>query len=93
MLARRVVAVSLGDLTRALVPPLLATALSVAAIGALERLFLWSDDRHPAFGVTLLLGETVAFAGVFALAMYVCVPGQSAMLARAARDFVRPARG
>jgi O-antigen/teichoic acid export membrane protein len=88
LLARRVVAVSLGDLTRALVPPLLATALAVGAIGALERLLLCSDDRHPAFGVALLLGESVAFAGVFALGMFVCVPAQTTTLVRAVRDFL-----
>ena len=72
---------------------MLATGVAVGAIGALERLFLWSDDRHPVFGVTLLLGESVAFAGVFALGMLVCVPAQSAMLVRAVRDFVRPTQG
>jgi PST family polysaccharide transporter len=89
-LARRVVQVSLKDIIRCLVPPVLATVVAVGAIGPLEHLVFSSETQHPVVGLPILLGQGVGFAGVFMLVMVVLAPQQLAALTAAIRQFVRP---
>jgi hypothetical protein len=81
--------VSVRDLAKCLVPSVLATSLAMAAVGALEH-FLQSEQYPPLFAAVLLIGETMAFGVIFAVAMFAIVPARAATISRAVMDFTRP---
>ena len=89
LLARGIVDVSVRDLAKCLVPSMLATLLAMAAVGVLEH-FLQSEQYPPLFAAVLLIGETMAFGVVFAVAMFAIVPARAATISSAITDFVRP---
>ena len=91
LLARTVVDVSLSDLVRALVPPVIATGLAMVAVGALEHAVVGSAAQHAMLGAVLLLGESLLFAVLFAAAMFVIAREQTLSLAQALHRFIRPA--
>jgi O-antigen/teichoic acid export membrane protein len=92
LLARKVVDVSLPDLARTLVPPVIATAVAMVAVGGLEHLFVPDGQHGLVLAISLLIGEAALFSGVFAVTMFGIAPARSVALIMAVKRFLRPGR-
>lgn len=90
--AARVTAVRARDLAGALVPPVLAGAVGVAALAPLEHLVVRSAERLWIAGLGLLVLEALAFGVVYLLALRVVAPGIATGLLASLRQ-LRHARG
>lgn len=87
-LARGVVDVSVVTLLRALGPPVLASAVSAAAIASLEHLVVHSDRLGVAHGLGTLVLESLAFGMIYLAVMRVIDPGIIGQLSGAVAGFV-----
>ncbi|NNH70800.1 lipopolysaccharide biosynthesis protein [Nocardia uniformis] len=85
VLARSVVGVSRSELTRCLIPPLLAGLCAAVVVGLLEHGVLHAGDQGVAPGLGLVALETIGFLGIFVLVLQVISPTTTAPLWSALR--------
>jgi O-antigen/teichoic acid export membrane protein len=85
VLVRPVVGITLGDLRRALLPPIVAAALATGVTVALENGLLHSDTHAVLAGLGLLLLDALAFTAVYVGALTILAPATVAGALRAVR--------
>lgn len=84
ILARRVVDVSVVELVRRVVPPMVAAVVATFAVGRLEHLLLRSDEQPVVLGLAFLVVDALAFMAIYLAVLCVVHPRRTKRLARAA---------
>jgi len=74
MLARRLAGVSVGDLAKVLLPPLVAAVAAGTVVGVLEHGLTHSDQRPIVLGLLFLALEGLLLLGIFVGLLYLMAP-------------------
>ncbi|MFI6865288.1 lipopolysaccharide biosynthesis protein [Nocardia sp. NPDC050406] len=85
LLARRIVALTAGELLRCLAPPVVAGVGAAVVAGLLEYGLLHAGERAVATGLGLVTVEVLCFVGVFFVVLQVISPATTAPLWSAVR--------
>jgi len=91
-LARSVVGVSIRDLMRELVPPVLCALAALAVVGSLEHRLVHSDERPIPAALGLLAAESVAFALVYLASIRMVAPDRIGILRSGLRSLLARCR-